>query len=110
MVLGRVAGESCALDSIWETPRNVRLKVMLWTPTPSKEKWKMLKMKWMTDQDDRLIATWTQSELTATTDGGGETIKIKMKWRFQNDGPLFFEKADSFVVRNGDGGADICPR
>jgi hypothetical protein len=105
-----VLGVSCAFDAIWETPSKARLKVIAWTPAPGKETWRMLKMKWMTDLDDRLFATWTQSELAATTEGGGETIKIKMQWRFQNDGPLFFEKANSFVVGDGNSGADVCPR
>jgi len=38
----------------------------------SKEKWKMLNMKWMTDHDDRLVATWTHSDPAATTVAEGK--------------------------------------
>jgi len=84
--------------------------MMVWTPTPSKEKWKMLNMKWMTDHDDRLVATWTHSDPAATTGGRGETIMLKMKWRFRNDGQLYFEKAYPIIVRDGDGGSVVCTR
>ena len=40
----------------------------------------MLKMKWMTDHDGRLVATWAQSDEPGSTGGREGTIMIKMIW------------------------------
>jgi hypothetical protein len=48
----------------------------------------MLKMKWMTDHDGRLFATWTQSAEPGSSGQRGETIMLKMKWTMDYEARL----------------------
>ena len=55
----------------------------------------MLKMKWMTDHDGRLVATWIQSDEPGSTGGREETIMIQMKWTMDLRGCLVTTPAQS---------------
>jgi hypothetical protein len=61
----------------------------------------MLKMKWMTDHDGRLVATWTQSNEPGPTGGREETIMIQMKWAVDLWGCLVTTPAQSPIANSG---------
>jgi hypothetical protein len=55
----------------------------------------MLKMKWMTDHDGRLVATWIQSGEPGFTGCREATIMLKMKWTIDPEGRLGATPAQS---------------
>jgi hypothetical protein len=48
----------------------------------------MLKMKWITDYDGRLVATWVQSGEASSPGCRAATIMLKMKWTMRHEGRL----------------------
>jgi high affinity Mn2+ porin len=48
----------------------------------------MLKMRWMTDDDGRLVATWIQSGEPGSPGGREATIVLKKKWTMDHAGRL----------------------
>ena len=61
----------------------------------------MLKMKWMTDHDGRLVSTWIQSGEPGSTGGREETIMLKMKWTMDLWGCLVTTPAQSPIANSG---------
>jgi hypothetical protein len=55
----------------------------------------MLTMKWMTDYDGRLVATWIQSGEAGSTGCREATIMLKMKWTVDHEGRLVPTAAQS---------------
>ena len=48
----------------------------------------MLKMKWLTNHDGRLVATWIQSGEPGSSGCREATIILKMQWTTDGDGRL----------------------
>jgi hypothetical protein len=46
----------------------------------------MLKMKWITDRDGRLVATWIQSGESDSTGGRKDAVMLKMQWAMDHEG------------------------
>jgi high affinity Mn2+ porin len=54
----------------------------------------MLKMKWMTDHDGRLVATWIQSGEAGFPGGRAATIMLELKWTTEQEGCLVQTRAE----------------